>query len=161
MACVPWAHEHPHRPHPAPHPHHRRRFWRAGSGQGAGRAGGGCDAGGQDQPPPVPAPALPGGHGGFVGPGHRSTDPQHSAQAGQPHHAAGGRHPHRHKPAPGAAARRLHAGLRPPDRCRRCHPQLLRPRRLGTARAGPENTGRRVRDPPPRAAGLRVGRERK
>ena len=53
--------------------------------------------------------------------------------------------------------RRAHR-LGPPDRRRRRHPQLLRPRRMGGARPGPEDAGRRLRHPRPRHRRLRAGR---
>ena len=60
----------------------------------------------------------------------------------------------------GAHASTLDGGerdrLRPPDRRRRRDAQLLRPRRLGSARAGPEDAGRRVRHPRPRHRRLRA-----
>ena len=52
--------------------------------------------------------------------------------------------------------RRQRARLRLPRRRGRRDPQLLRPRRVGAVRAGPEDARRRARDPPAHPARLRA-----
>ena len=66
----------------------------------------------------------------------------------------------RPRPAAACIARRRRAALRLPDPRHRRDALVLRPRRVGAARARPQVARRRAGDPPPRPARVRGGRAR-
>ena len=93
------------------------------------------------QPPPLPAPALPGGHRGAQPGRHRHAPALDPARGRERHRPPGrGRVGRPGRPPPRPRRRPDDLRLARPRRGR--DPLLLRPRRLGAARPGPQDASR-------------------
>ena len=145
----------------ASRPDRGRRVRRAQRGPRAGaRPAGDRHPRRPPQLPPVPAAAVPGRDRRHLARRHRpaaALDPASPAEHDRPARRGG-----RDRPgaARGPALGRRPDRLRHADRRHRRPPLLLRPRRMGAERPGPQVDRRRARDPPADPHRLRGGRAR-
>ncbi len=138
----------------------RRRVWWPVGGAGAAESAGAGDIARPAEPPPLPTAALSSGHRGVEPERHRAADPARAAQAGERRGPARRGGISRPRGQARAAARRSQRDLRPAHTGHRGHALILRPPRVGSVGAGPEDPRRCAGDPPPRAGGLRGRRAR-